>query len=141
MGVPTTADGRTIQPVMISDSGGSPATVRQTAGPPSSGQTQKNYAGSASINTGATVTLETVTPGKTYYITDILMTTDSATPFDVQIKAGATVIFEALLSSTSPVGFAGIETQPNAASGVIVTLVAATVTGKNIAYNVFGYEQ
>lgn len=114
---------------------------RMSAGPPAPGQTAKQSAGSVSINTGATVTLNTVTTGKTYYITDIHLATDQTLSVDAKIQAAGVTIFESFIISSAPCDMAGLETQPFATSGQVVTLLLPTVAGKNVNYFVSGYEE
>lgn len=114
--------------------------VRVTGGPPADGQTAKAFVGSVSVASGATVTLETVTAGKTLYITDIIATSSTGTAFDIQIKAGSAVIFQAHVFNTAPVDACGLDTQPQAAGGAQVTLVAGVAGGTTLDYNIFGYE-
>ena len=107
------------------------------------GQTAKSAAGQLSVNAvSATITLNTVTTGKSYYITDICFTTDSASAIDVQIKAGSTIIFETHVLSTAPCNAVGIETQPLATTGQVVTLfVSNSSVGKSLGFFVSGFEQ
>ena len=119
------------------------ATFRTSAGNAAPGQTIKTFSssGGVSINTGATVTVYTVTPGKTFYPTDIHISTDSATALLVQVKAGSTVILEGYISTTAPLDLAGIESQVGVGSGVVLSIVFPTVAGKNGAWVIFGFEQ
>jgi hypothetical protein len=125
------------------------ATVqRYSAGFMSTGQSAKQYVGlvttSASVTT--TVTLETVTTGKTFYISDILITSDAATgtstTVDVRIQAAGTDIFRAGVHNLSPIDMTGIETQPFATSTQIVTLLLPIVAATpKIWYVIYGWEQ
>lgn len=114
---------------------------RVSAGFMAPGQSAKQISGSVSINAGATVTLNTVTTGKTFYITDIHLATDSTTSVDTKIQAGGVTIFESFLINTAPCDMVGIETQPFAVSTQVVTLLLPTVTGKNVNYFISGFEQ
>jgi hypothetical protein len=119
------------------------AVLMSTAGGPAPGQTIKSFtsSGGVSINTGATAISYTVTTGKTLFITDIDVSTDSATPILVQLKAGSNVVVEKYISTTCPLELDGIESQPTVASAQVFTLVFPTASGKNGTYFVSGYEQ
>ncbi|GAC1502536.1 MAG: hypothetical protein NVS1B10_07320 [Candidatus Saccharimonadales bacterium] len=114
---------------------------RISAGPPAVGQSAKQIAGTISINTGATITINTVTTGKTFYITDIHLATDSTASVDAKIQAAGVTIFETFLINTAPCDMVGIETQPFATSTQAVTLLLPTVAGKNVNYFLSGYEE
>lgn len=114
---------------------------RTTAGALATGQSAKQAAGTVSINAGATVTINTVTAGKTYYITDIHLATDSTTSVDAKIQAGGVTVFESYVINTAPCDMSGIETQPFGTSGQVITLLLPTVAGKNINYFISGFEQ
>src|SRR5258708_6845412 len=62
----------------VANSTSNASTQRVTSGAMAPGQTAKQVAGTVSINAGATVPINTVTAGKTFYITDIHLATDSA---------------------------------------------------------------
>lgn len=117
---------------------------RTNAGFMASGQTAKQYVGKVATSTTVTttVTLETVTTGKTFYITDVLITSDQNTLLDVRVQAAGTDIFRCACRDIAPIDMTGIETQPYAGSGQIVTILLP-VTGsiQNIWFNVFGFEQ
>ena len=119
------------------------AVGRVSAGAGAPGQSLKTFSssGGVSINSGATVNVYTTTAGKTLYITDLYISADSAAPILVQVKAGATVIFEGYVSTTAPMDMTGIETQPNCGSGVALTIVFPTAAGKNGSYFIGGFEQ
>ena len=120
-------------------------TIRVNAGGAAAGQTLKSYTGTQVLSTtlATTITLETVTAGKTFYITDIMITSNTGSFFPVTINANATGIFNSFCKGdTGPISNVGIETQPSAGSGTVVNLVlglAATAT--TAAYVVNGYEQ
>lgn len=119
------------------------AVQRQTAGSAAPNQTIKTFSssGGVSINTGGTTTVYTVTAGKTFYITDIFIATDNATPALTQVKAGATVVAESYLSTTQAINMLAIESQPAVAGGVAITITWPTATGKNGSYFIAGFEQ
>ncbi len=121
-------------------------TLRTNAGFTAPGQTLKNYTGkqalSASLTT--TITLETVTTGKIYIITDIYMTTDTATLVpDVQIQAAGIPIFRGVIKGdTAPISLPGMESQPNASSAQLVQIVVPAVVGPpNFYFFIGGFEQ
>ena len=120
-------------------------SIRTTAGGPAPNQTQKNYSGLATTSTGSitTITLETVTAGKTYFITDVCLTTDSpsTSSIDARLQAAGADIFRNGLHSLAPIDMAGIETQPTAAGGQVVTLVLPiTPSAQKVWYNIYGVE-
>lgn len=117
-------------------------TVRMSAGAAGYGQSLKQFTGLLPIVGGATATLETVTVGKTFYITDIAVYSNTAAVFAVTINAGPTAILNAFCKGdTGPIQIAGMETQPSASSGTVVQLVFGSAAGTTVAFNVFGYEQ
>lgn len=123
---------------------GGTGVQRVSAGFMAAGQTAKQYVGRQSTSTTAatTVTLETVASGKTFYITDINMFTDLATPIDGSIQAGGTPIFYFGVSTTAPVDACGMETQPYATTGQVVTLnLPQTTAVQKVWYNIYGFEQ
>ena len=128
--------------VTLLDSLGLVATLRVNAGGAGVGQTLKTYTGTVNVATGATVPLETVTAGKTFYITDIYVGSNSATVFSVTVNANATPIFNAFCKGdTGPISLAGIETQPSATSGAVVAVVFGAAAATTAAYMFSGYEQ
>lgn len=122
--------------------------VKMTAGGPGYGQTLKSYTGKQATSTTVTttITLETVTTGKTFYITDIYMGTDVASGtqiLDVIIQAGATPIFRGSLHNLTPIANMAMESQPNVASGIVASiLLPITATQvQNFWYFIGGFEQ
>lgn len=117
---------------------------RVSAGFMAPGQTAKQYTGKNATSTtlATTITLETVTAGKTYYMTDISIFTDSTTSIDGSINAGGTPIYRFGTSTTAPLQMAGMETQPYGSSGQTVVLVLPPTTSvQNVWFNVAGFEQ
>jgi len=138
----TTSAGDTVGRVSLFDTTGNAPTLRTNAGGPALGQSLKTYVGNQSVSTGATITLETVTVGKTFYITDIYVGGNTATVFPVTINAGPTAIFQGFCKGdTGPVVLMAIETQPTAGTGVVVQLVLGTAAATTAAYMINGYEQ
>ncbi|GAC1373742.1 MAG: hypothetical protein NVSMB4_00650 [Acidimicrobiales bacterium] len=118
------------------------STLKSTAGGPGIGQSLKNFSGTVNIATGATVALETVTPGKTFYITDITIYANTGVVFTVAINAAGVAVFSAFCKGdTGPVQVAGIESQPSASSTQAVTLVLGAAASTTAAYNICGFEQ
>ena len=130
------------QPVSVAAAAGAAGVMRVNAGGPGPGQSNKTFTGNVSIATGATVALETVATGKTLYITDISLTSNTATPFLVQIQAGGVTIWQGYVKGdTGPIELPGLETQPTASAGQAVTLVAAAAAATTLAFFVGGVEQ
>lgn len=125
--------------------GGKNPVERVNAGYVGVGQTSKVYTGTQVLSTTAstTITLETVTAGKIFFITDISITSNSASVFLVQITAGGVPILNAYVKGdTGPLELAGIETQPQATAGQVVNLVISSVgAATTIAYMISGVEQ
>lgn len=122
--------------------------VKQTAGGPAPGQSAKTFTGELNLPAGAgtpTQALETVTTGKTLYVTDLSFTADTAQIFRVRLQANGVDIFRGMCKGdTGPIEFPGIETQPQAASGAVVQCVFVTLAGflvTNVEYFVGGFEQ
>ena len=117
---------------------------RVSAGFMAPGQTAKQYVGKVTTSTTlvTTVTLETVTTGKTYYLTDISLFTNSSAAVDGSIQAAGTPIYNFGVSTTAPVQMAGMETQPYATTAQVVTLVLPiTAAAQIVWYNLGGFEQ
>ena len=125
--------------------GGKNPVERVNAGYVGVGQTSKVYTGTQALSTTltTTITLETVTAGKIFFITDISVTSNSAAVFLVQITAGGVPIFSAYAKGdTGPISLPGIETQPQATAGQIVNLVISSVaSATTAAYVISGVEQ
>lgn len=112
------------------------------------GQSAKQFVGKVTTkNAGGAVVqaIQTVSAGKTFYITDIFMNTDAASAtslLDVTIKAASTPIFQANCHSLSPISVPGIETQPFGTTGQAIALeVAQAGEVKTLWYNIYGFEQ
>jgi hypothetical protein len=120
------------------------AVQRSTAGSVAPGQVAKLFTAKvATITTGiTTIALYTVTTGKTFYLTDVSIFTDYASPIDGSIQAAGTGIFYFGTSTTSPVSCQGIETQPTATTAQALTLVLPQTTAvQHVWYNICGFEQ
>ena len=127
--------------IALVDNNGLPVTsLKVSAGGPAAGQAAKNYSGTVTLSGSTqTITLETVTAGKTYFITDIVITTTNSTAQLVQLQAGGVTIFQTHINSTKGIESLGIETQPYAVAGQVVTLVVPSGSGV-VAYNILGVE-
>lgn len=114
------------------------------------GQTAKQFVITNQVNSTSvltTVNLYTVTSGKTFYITDVVMSTEASQGATTQptwtINAAGVAIWNfnghGLNSAENP----GIETQPFATSGQAVTLtISATPGGVCHSWGfVYGFEQ
>jgi hypothetical protein len=122
------------------------STGKSTAGAGAPDQSLKTFSssGGTSIASGANVALYTVTAGKTFYLTDVVVTGNAATAGQVlvQLKAGSTVIWEAYMKTdTQPIEVPGMETQAQAAGGLALSLVIGTLSGGTAAYYIAGFEQ
>lgn len=115
--------------------------VRMNAGSVAPGQTLKTFTGTVSIASGATQPLETVTTGKTLYITDIVIGANTATQFLVRIQAAGVDIFDDYCKGdTGPIQAIGMESQPNAASGTVVQILFAAAAVTTASFFVAGWE-
>jgi hypothetical protein len=76
-------------------------------------------------NTSAqlTIALWTVTSGKTWILTDLLVTCDASSQVLFRIQAAGADIFRGLVRDIEPLEMPGMETQPNASSTQAVTIV------------------
>ena len=118
--------------------------IRTTPGPVANGQTARTFNGRVVTSTTATtpVALGTVTAGKTYYISDIFIQTDNATPLDVALQAAGGNIFVAGPAAGAGVQLTGIATEPKATTAQAVTLLLPiTTAAQTVWYMVSGYEQ
>ena len=119
------------------------STIRSNAGGPAAGQSNKTFTGtSVTLTSGATIALETVAAGKTLYITDIYVGSNSATQFSVLIQQAGVTIFSGMCKGdTGPLQMPGIETQPSAPAGAAVTLVLGTAAATVASFFISGIEQ
>jgi hypothetical protein len=136
----------------VFDANGNPvrlSVLKVNAGFMAPGQSAKQFVGKQATSTTAPVTvpLSTVTTGKTFYITDLLITTDSAqgasTTVDVRIQGAGTDVFRSGCHNLAPIDMTGIETQPWATSGQAVTLLLPQTSAGvvNVWFNIWGFEQ
>jgi hypothetical protein len=119
---------------------------RVSAGFMAPGQTAKQFTGMQALAAGATsITLYTVSTGKTFYITDINVVTDypnGTGTLDCQVQAAGTSIFRTGVHNLVPAEMPGMETQPNAASATAVTLnIGAASTSYHVWWFISGFEQ
>ena len=136
----------------VLDANGNPiplgSVLKVNAGFLAAGQTAKQYVGKQATSTtvATTVTLETVTAGKSYYITDILISSDAAsgaaTTVDTRLQAAGVDIFRGGVHNLAPLTTAGVETQPFATAGQSVTLLLPITNPiVNVWFNIYGFEQ
>jgi hypothetical protein len=95
-------------------------------------------------NTSAqlTISLWTVTSGKTWILTDLLVTCDAAAQVLFRLQAAGADIFRGLVRDIEPLEMPGMETQPNASSTQAVTIVLnGTPTPQEVNYSLFAVEQ
>lgn len=130
---------------LADDGGNSVPTLRASAGAAAYGQTLETFTGNPPLSTTAatSVALFTVPAGQTFYLTDLYVGANTASPFLVQVTAGGTPIFTGYCKGdTGPIDMPGMETQPSAPAGSAVALslgqVAAATTA---AYFVGGFCQ
>ncbi len=136
------ADGfRANAAIALVDNNGLPVTsLKVSAGGPGAGQAAKNYSGTVTLSGSTqTINLETVTAGKTYFITDIVVTSTNSSAILIGITAGGVTVFQAHANATKGVEALGIETQPYAAAGQVVAIVVPAGSGV-VAYNILGVE-
>lgn len=130
---------------LVDELGGRNPVERVNAGYVGPGQSAKVYTGTQALSTtlATTIPLETVTPGKIFFITDISITSNSAQVFLAQITAGGVPIYSGFCKGdTGPVSLPGIETQPQASAGQSVNLVLGVVGATTtLAYTISGVEQ
>ena len=121
-------------------------TLKVNAGYVAVGQSAKAYVGrqATSITAATPITLGTVTPGKLFIITDILISSDapSGSPMDIQIQGAGVTIFRMFVHGLTPISACGLETQPAIAAGQVITLLLP-MTGavQNVTFSIFGIEQ
>lgn len=132
-------------PVQLYDALGNAVTsLKVTAGGPASGQAQKNYTGTIvlSATVPTTVTLETVTTGKQYLITDISITGTGITgQLLCKLQMGGADVENGYINTTKGIELPGIESGSIATTGQLVALVFPLSPGPpTIAYNVKGVE-
>lgn len=123
--------------------GGNTNVQRVTGGGPAVGQTIKSVAGNlVTTSASAAQTIDTVTAGKTFYITDLSFSQNTATPLDVQIQVAGVVVWEGYISSTNSVSLTGIDSFPaGAATQLVRIFVVNGVAASALDYFVAGFEQ
>ena len=125
------------------------APVLVSQAPKASFQTMKTFTGT--LTTSATLpvvsgTLYTVTAGKTFYLTDLIICNNTVNAAQVSINAsitaGASPILIAHSLNTAPLEALNIGTEPSIAATLPVTIQSlATGTITTLTYFVAGYEQ
>ena len=130
---------------LVDDQGNPNFVMKTNAGSVAPGQTLKTFVAKVALSATVptTVTLETVTAGKTFYLTDVYLSHDSAQVIDTRIQANGVDILRApIKGDTAPLQMTGIESQPSVASGQLLTvLYPITATPPNAYLNVCGFEQ
>jgi hypothetical protein len=132
--------------VALADSSGAlNPTLKTNAGSVAVGQSLKTFVGKVALSASVptTVTLETVTLGKTFFLTDLFLSHDSAVVIDTRVQANGVDIFRApIKGDTAPASLTGIESQPSAAAGQLLTILyPATAGPPNGYFNLSGFEQ
>jgi hypothetical protein len=129
--------------LMQTDPANGTSSLRVTAGGIAPGQTAKTFTGKVALSGGGatTVSLYTVTTGKTLIITDIYLSTDGAQDIGVQIQAAGTAVFYILCRDSAPCQMPGMDTGPIGTTGQAMTIVFPTSTNSNGFYYVAGVEQ
>lgn len=125
------------------------APVLVTQAPKAPFQTMKTFTGTLTTSTSAAVvspTLYTVTTGKTFYLTDVIICNNTANAAQVSINgsitAGANPVLIAHALNTAPLDAINIGTEPSVAAGTPVTVQALqTLAITTLTYFVAGYEQ
>jgi len=119
-----------------------------TQAPTGVGQVRKTFAGVVATTTSAMVptTLYTVSAGKTFYLTDVVITNNSANASAASINssvvANTGIIAVGHSINTSPFSMVNIGSEPSIAAGLPVVLqLGITSVITSCAYTVYGYEQ
>ena len=119
--------------------------IRTTAGPGAEMQRVFQITSNGGVNTGSAGVnaLHSTATGSTFYITDIFVTSDYVNTSTQLIQfeiSGGVIIFEAYVSNTCPIEFAGIESQPQSPSNNVLSIKWPAAAG-HLTYFVAGYEQ
>lgn len=108
----------------------------------------KTFAGIVStlVSDMVPTTLYTVPKGKTFYLTDVVVTNNSANAFTASINnsivAGTGIIAIGHSSNTSPFAMVNIGSEPSITSGLPVVLqLGISTVATSCAYTICGYEQ
>lgn len=122
--------------------------VLVTQAPKSPFQTMKTFTGTLATQTGASVlaTLYTVSSGKTFYITDVVVCNNTANAAQISVNAsgslGVAPVMIGHALNTSPFDAINIGTEPSVAAGTPVTFQSlATSAITTLTYFIAGYEQ
>jgi hypothetical protein len=112
------------------------------------GQVRKTFAGIVATSTTLMVptTLYTVTAGKTFYLTDLAVSNNtansSAASINSSVVAGVGMIASGHVINTSPFEMTDIGSEPSIAGGLpLVLQLGASSTITSCAYTIYGYEQ
>ncbi|MCB2297787.1 hypothetical protein [Clostridium tagluense] len=113
-----------------------------------SGRVNKTFAGIVLTSTSAMVptTLYTVSAGKTFYITDVVVTNNSTNASEASINnsivAGTGTIAIGHSTNISPFSMVNIGSEPSIAAGLPVVLqLGISTVATSCAYTIYGYEQ
>lgn len=116
---------------------------RVTGGGPAPGQTIKTVGGNlVTTAVSAVQTINTVTAGKTFYITDFSFSSNVSAALDVTIQIAAVVVWEGHISVTDSMILTGIDSFPAAAAGQVVRIfVNNSQPSSSLNFFVAGFEQ
>lgn len=142
-------NGEPVGGTSMPSAGGRSAVVKSSAGAAADGQTLRSWTGkSAVLTAGATVNPQVaganyvVPAGSTFYITDLYVSGNTSTQFEVQVTDGSVTQFYGIAKGdTAPIEMPGLETQPSIGPGGTLTLILGTAAATNAYYYIAGYEQ
>lgn len=128
---------------IVDSSGKAAPTLRMSAGGAADGQTVSQFTANPSLASGYNSgTILTPAAGTTFYMTDISITANTATPFLAQVQANGVTIWQAYVKGdTGPVIVSGLETQPQCPAGQALTLVLGTAAATTAAVFLAGFAQ
>ena len=135
---------------MIGGAGVSVANpVPVTQAPKSPNQTMKTFTGVSATTTSATTVVNlnyTVSAGKTFYLTDVIICNNSVNASQVSINGSLTIAASPTLIghsiNTSPLEALNIGTEPSVAAGSALSVQLGQTTAiTSCTYFISGYEQ
>ena len=119
-----------------------------TQAPKSPFQTMKTFTGTLATSTtvSTSATLYTVTAGKTFYITDVIVCNNTANAAQTSVNASGTLGASPVLIghslNTAPFDCTNIGTEPSVSGGTPVTFQSLTTAAiTTLTYFIAGYEQ
>ena len=123
--------------------------IAVTQAPKATAQTMKNFTGTSNTSTTGTTVVNlgyTVTAGKTFYLTDVIICNNSANPSQVSVNgsltAGASPIIIGHAINTEAFDAVNIGTEPSVAGGNPLSVqLGQTTVATACTYFVAGYEQ